>query len=165
MISLDLTFTDIEARHVCCPYDEAMVVILTLVGLNVYWILVDNGSLVKALYKQALDKMEVKNLEIKPISTPLSEFTGYLTPMGEVILSLSMGELTTKVIEMTRFLVVDYPSAYNTILGRLVVHNFKAVPFTYITWPSKSPPDVGLTLSKVIKLSLKNHMPPSLRNG
>lgn len=52
---------DVEARHTRHPYDDALVVTLTLASLKVHKILVDNESLRNVLYKQALDGIEIGN--------------------------------------------------------------------------------------------------------
>lgn len=76
--------------------------------------------------------IKIDNLAIRPINTPLLGFTGSpIMLVGEFILPLSMGELPVKVTEMTRFPMVDHPSAYNVILGRLAIHDFRTVPSTY----------------------------------
>lgn len=88
----NLTFTKNEAMHIRCPYDDAFVVTLTLVRLNVHWILVDNESSMNELYKYALDKIKINSSVVKSVNTPLSGFTGSpIMPVGEVILPLSMG--------------------------------------------------------------------------
>lgn len=58
---------------------------------------------------------------MKPIHTPLGGFTGNrLLPLGTVSL--------TRVVN---FLVVDYLSAYNVILGRPMLNRIKVVTLTY----------------------------------
>lgn len=95
-------------------------------------ILVDNNGLVNVLYKQVLDKMEIKNLAVKLVNTSFLGFLGSLImPVGEVIPPSSKGELPVRVTEMTKFLVVDHPSAYNAIIRRPAIHNFRAVPSSY----------------------------------
>lgn len=130
--SLYLTFTEDKAKHICRSHDDTLMVTMTLEGLKVYQILVDNGSLVNVLYKQALDKMKIGSLVVRLVNTPLSRFTGSpIMPVGKAILSLSMGELSNRVIEMIEFLVVDHPLAYSAILVSLAMHSFKAIPSTY----------------------------------
>ncbi|KAK4397664.1 hypothetical protein Sango_1241900 [Sesamum angolense] len=48
-----------------------------------------------------------------------------------ISLSLSLGTEPTRRTRMVRFLVVDMPSAYNLILGRLALNTFQAVVSTY----------------------------------
>lgn len=63
--SFNLIFTDAEAKKIHCPHDDTLVVTLTLLGLNMHQILIDNGRLMNTLYKQTLDKMEIDNLTVR----------------------------------------------------------------------------------------------------
>lgn len=51
-----------------------------------------------------------------------------------------MDKLSARVIEMTKFLVVDRLSAYNAIITKPAIHKFKVVSFSYhtiIKFPTK----------------------------
>lgn len=52
-------------------------------------------------------------------------------PIREATIPLFVGQLTTRITKMAKFLAVDYPSAYNIILVRLAIHRFKKVPSIY----------------------------------
>lgn len=129
---MDLTFIEVEAKQTLFLHDDILVVTPTLAGLNMHRILVGNGSSMNVLYRQALDKKKIDNLAVRPINMPLSRFSGSLImPMGKAILPLSMGELLARVTKMTKFLMVDNPSAYNVIIRRPAIHNFRAVLSLY----------------------------------
>lgn len=59
-------------------------------------------------------------------------FTGdRLFPLGIIGLSVTVRVGEKQVIKVIDFLVVDYPSAYNAIFGRLTLNQMKAVTSTY----------------------------------
>lgn len=72
---VDVTFTEAKVKHVQDPHDDVLMVTLTLIGLNVHRILVNNGNSVNVLYKHALDKIEIESLKVRPVYTTLSGFT------------------------------------------------------------------------------------------
>ncbi|XP_075494699.1 uncharacterized protein LOC142532266 [Primulina tabacum] len=79
-----------------------------------------------------LDQMKVEGFEFEPISTPLYGFAGHaIPPLGQIVLPLSLGHEPRRVTKMTTFTVVDTPSAYNGILGRPALKDFRAVASTY----------------------------------
>ncbi|XP_031258087.1 uncharacterized protein LOC116116135 [Pistacia vera] len=93
--------------------------------------LVDNGSAVNILFASTFKRMNLDEADLKPASFPLYGFTGdHLLPKGTISLPVTLGNLdeVTKVIE---FLVVDCPSAFNGILGRPLLRQFKAVTLIY----------------------------------
>lgn len=87
---LDRTFVDGKARHNRHPHYDTLVITSTLASLNMHRILVDNKSSMNLLYKQALDKIEIDSLAVRPVNTLISGFTGSpFMLMRKVILSLS----------------------------------------------------------------------------
>ncbi|XP_073038076.1 uncharacterized protein [Primulina eburnea] len=54
-----------------------------------------------------------------------------IPPLGQIVLALSLGHEPRRITKMTIFSVVDTPSAYNGILGRLALKDFRAVASTY----------------------------------
>ncbi|XP_073277696.1 uncharacterized protein [Primulina huaijiensis] len=103
-----------------------------LVNYDVAMIFIDNGSPVNVLFKSTLDQMKVEGFEFEPVSTPLYGFAGHATPpLGQIVLPLSLGNDPRRVTQMIAFTVVDIPSAYNGILGRPALKDFRAVASTY----------------------------------
>ncbi|XP_031286100.1 uncharacterized protein LOC116144813 [Pistacia vera] len=93
--------------------------------------LVDNGSAVNILLQQAFKRMQLDEADLKPTSFPFYDFTrDHLIPKGTIALPITLGE-TNEMTKMREFLVVDYPSAFNGILGRPLLWNFKAVTSIY----------------------------------
>lgn len=53
-------------------------------------------------------------------------------PEGSIIeLPLSLGERKKAIARIEEFVVINSPSTYNAILGRLAIYHFNAVPLTY----------------------------------
>ncbi|XP_075479380.1 uncharacterized protein LOC142520261 [Primulina tabacum] len=76
--------------------------------------------------------MKLEGFEFEPISTPLYGFAGHaIPPFGHIVLPLSLGHDPRRVTEMITFTMVDSPSAYNGILGRPTLKDFRAVASTY----------------------------------
>ena len=61
-------------------------------------------------------------------------------PLGAVTLSVIVGDYPQQIMKDVTFLVVDYSSTYNTILGHPTLNSWKAVTSTYhlmIKFPTK----------------------------
>ena len=52
-------------------------------------------------------------------------------PLGVVTLSVTVGDYPQQIMKDVTFLVVDYSSTYNTILGHPTLNSWKAVTSTY----------------------------------
>ncbi|XP_073046094.1 uncharacterized protein [Primulina eburnea] len=122
-----------DLRGVVTPYNDAFVVTTTIANYDVARIFIDNGSSVNILFKSTLDQMKMGGFEFEPISTPLYGFAEHvILPLGQIVLPLSLGTDSRRVTKMIAFTVVDTPSAYNGILGRPALKDFRAVASSYI---------------------------------
>ena len=52
-------------------------------------------------------------------------------PLGAVTLLVTVGDYPQQIMKDVTFLVVDYSSTYNTILGHPTLNSWKAVTSTY----------------------------------
>ena len=69
---------------------------------------------------------------IRPFTSPLVSFTGdRIVLIGIVTLTVIAGTYPAKVTKEIDFLIVDSPSTYNIILGRLAFNRLRAVTSTY----------------------------------
>lgn len=69
------------------PHDDVLVIPLCISNTNVRRILVDNGSSINIIYKEAFDRIAVRSVQVKPISIPLTDFIGIaIMPIGSVSL-------------------------------------------------------------------------------
>ena len=65
-------------------------------------------------------------------NAPLVGFRGMrVFPLKSVTLSVTMGNYPQQITEDVTFLVVNYSSAYNAIIGRPTLNSWKAVTSTY----------------------------------
>ncbi|XP_073298467.1 uncharacterized protein [Primulina huaijiensis] len=104
----------------------------TIANYYVAKIFIDNRSSVNVLFKSTLDQMKVEGFEFEPISTPLYGFAGHdIQSLGQIVLPLSLGTDLRRVTKMIAFAVVDTPTAYNGILRRPALKDFRAVASTY----------------------------------
>ncbi|XP_073041818.1 uncharacterized protein [Primulina eburnea] len=128
----DSSFGPDDLRGIVAPHNDALVVTATVANYDVARIFIDNGSSVNILFKSTLDKMKVEGFEFDPISTPLYGFAGHaIPPIGHIVLPLSLRHEPRRVTKMTTFTMVDTPSAYNGILWRPALKDFRAVASTY----------------------------------
>ncbi|XP_073033713.1 uncharacterized protein [Primulina eburnea] len=127
-----ISFGPEDLRGVVTPHNDALVVTATMANYDVERIFIDNGSSVNVLFKSTLDQMKMGVFEFEPVSTPLYGFAGHaIPPLGQIVLPLSLGTDPRWVTKMIAFNVVDTLSAYNGILGRPSLKDFRAVASTY----------------------------------
>ncbi|XP_010670084.2 uncharacterized protein LOC104887185 [Beta vulgaris subsp. vulgaris] len=125
-------FTSEDAKGIINPHDDPLVVSLQISNAMVHRVLVDGGSSVNILYKETFEKMGFDKACLKPASYPVIGFTGAsVVPEGTVKLAVKLGEGSRSKDLMVEFLVVDVPTAYNAIIGRLLIHDAQAVVSTY----------------------------------
>ncbi|GFY99208.1 hypothetical protein Acr_13g0006090 [Actinidia rufa] len=96
-----ITFNNDDLRGLHFPHDDALVVSAFIANFNVQRILVDNRSSADILFISAFDKMKIGLDKLHPFHTPLD------------------------------FIMVDCPSPYNAILGRLTLGRTRAITSTY----------------------------------
>ncbi|XP_050278039.1 uncharacterized protein LOC126719545 [Quercus robur] len=104
-------------------------------------VLVDNGSSADILYYLAFQQMRIERERLIPTNAPLVGFGGTrVYPLGAVTLLMMVGDYLQQITKDVTFLVVDYLSAYNAILGHPTLNTWKAVTSTYhlmIKFPTK----------------------------
>jgi len=76
--------------------------------------------------------MRIGRERLIPTNAPLVGFKGTkVHPLGAVTLPVTVGDYPQQITKDVTFLVVDYSSAYNAILGRPTLNSWKAVTSTY----------------------------------
>ena len=81
-------------------------------------ILVDNGSSADILYYPTFQQMGIDRARLIPTNALLVGFGGTkVLPLGAITLSVTVGDYPQQIIKDVTFLVVDYSSVYNSILG------------------------------------------------
>ena len=96
--------------------------------MNVHRTLVDDGSSVDILFLKAYEQMGIGLHELTPTPIPLYGFTGDdLIPVGSINLALTVGTYPRISSVMANFLVVDFPLAFNAMLGRPTLRELQAI--------------------------------------
>ncbi|XP_031265788.1 uncharacterized protein LOC116124228 [Pistacia vera] len=127
----EITFSEKDAVQLHHPNDDALVITPQIGCFNVHRMLVDNGSIVNILFQLAFEKMKLDEADLKPTSIPLYDFRrDHLIPKGTISLPVMLGD-SDGVTKITEFLVIDCLSAFNGILGRPLLRNFRAVTSIY----------------------------------
>ncbi|RWW16202.1 hypothetical protein GW17_00019919 [Ensete ventricosum] len=80
------------------------------------------------LYLDTFQKLEMTNQDLVPMTSTLTGFTGdEITPTGVVTLPMTFDDEPRTKTFMVPFMVVDLPSAYNTIIDRPTLNKLKAI--------------------------------------
>ena len=99
---------------------------------TIHQVLVNNGSSADIIFASTFDQMGIGREKPEPVSTHLRGFSGEkVLPLGSIQLVLTLGDPTCQATTTVRFLIVDAPSAYNVLLGRLSLNAIKAIPSAY----------------------------------
>lgn len=130
--TVDITFTEEDARHVHHPHNDALVIKAAIGGLNVHRVLVDNGSSVNILAYSTYQKMGLLDKEMAPSYNELYGFTGNpVQIVGRVKLPLTLGEEPRSATQVVEFMVVNEDISYNGILGRPMLKEMRVVTSIY----------------------------------
>ncbi|XP_073137462.1 uncharacterized protein [Henckelia pumila] len=123
-----LSFGPKDLKGVSSNHNDALVIRAMVANYDVARIFVDSGSSVNVLFQEAIDQMDLGQYKMEPVVTSLFGFTGYaIRPVGLVHLPLTLGKGNGRKTRIVSFIIVDAPSAYNTILGRPAMTTFMAV--------------------------------------
>ena len=139
-----IRFSEEYARRLHHPHDDALVVSIRIEDYNMHRVLVDNGSSANILYYLAFQQMGIGKERLILTNAPLVGFGGTrVLPLGAITLSIVVGDYPQQIAKDVTFLVVDYSSAYNAILGWPTLNSWKAVTSTYHLM-IKFPTDYGV---------------------
>lgn len=87
-------------------------------NISVHRIFIDNGSVVDILFYNTFRKMGLKDSDLKPVVTPLYEFTSESIILKEMVaFPIIVGEFPTNATVMAHLLVVDCLTTFNVIIG------------------------------------------------
>ncbi|XP_076883229.1 uncharacterized protein LOC143531932 [Bidens hawaiensis] len=108
--------------------DVILVITLCIANYFVHMILFDGGNSVNIIQLDSLKKMDIPDIEIIPRSSVLVGFSGETkNTLGDIKLLVYIEGVNS----LQKFCVIDSLSYCNVILGRLWIHDMKAVPSTY----------------------------------
>ncbi|XP_024010481.1 uncharacterized protein LOC112085494 [Eutrema salsugineum] len=123
-----LIFTEADTIGLHKPHNDALVVELLLDDVEVSRILIDTGSSVNIIFKDALDQLDIPSDKIEPFIEPLTGFDGErCMTVGTVKIPIYLAG----VAKIIQFLILDKPVIYNAILSTPWLHAMKAVASTY----------------------------------
>ncbi|XP_028104738.1 uncharacterized protein LOC114303787 [Camellia sinensis] len=127
-----ITFTEVDCIGIRFPHDDPFVISALLSNYKVRRVLVNNSSSSDIIFLNVNRQPKVEEESLSPLQTPLVGFTGdRVTSMGSIDLSITIGEYLRQTTKLVTFLVVDYLSAYNIILGSTALNAFQAIISTY----------------------------------
>ena len=128
---LDIIFTDVDAKQLHYPHDDAIVITLTIATYTTRRVLVDNGSSTNILYYPVFQQVRINKELLRLVNVPLIGFGGIkVLPSGTISLPIVVGSYP-QINKEVNFLVVDCSSSYNAIIGRLTLNSWKAATSTY----------------------------------
>ena len=131
-----MLFSKEDSRGVKQPYDDLLVIMLMIKGLNTRRVLIDNRSLADIIYLSAFQQLKVDSKRIHPFESPLVSFSGdKVYPRGIVTLTVMAGSYPLQVTNKHNLLVVDSPSFYNVIIGRPTLNRLKAAVTPQTRYP------------------------------
>ena len=131
-IDQDMSFNERDASRVKQSHNDPLVIMLTIERFNTKRIPVDNGSSADIIYLPAFQQLKLDPRRLRPFDSPLISFSGdRVYPKGIVTLTVTVGTYLRQLTRQLDFLVVDYPSSYNVIIGRPTLNRWKAATPTY----------------------------------
>ena len=127
-----ITFSDSDMEGCQHPYDDPLVIKAVVANKMIHRVLVDNGSSADIIFASAFDKMGIGREKLELVNACLRGFFGErVLPLGSIQLVLTLGDPPCQATTTVRFLIVDAPSAYNTLLGRPSLNTIRAIPSAY----------------------------------
>ena len=125
-----ITFSDFDMEGCQYPHVDPLVIRVVVAKKTIHRVLIDNGSSVDIIYASAFDKMGIRREKLELVSAHLRGFSGErVLPLGSIQLVLTLGDPPCQATTTVRFLIVDAPSTYNMLLGRL--NAIRAIPYGY----------------------------------
>ncbi|KAL2228080.1 UNVERIFIED_CONTAM: hypothetical protein Sindi_1787700 [Sesamum indicum] len=110
----NIVFGDEDLSLDMLDQNDPMVIKIDIANYQVHKVLIDDGSSVDIIFSDVLRKMDLGNVKLRPVRTPLVGFGGSeVVPEGVIELPVSLGEEPRRKTCMVQFLVVDSPFTYN----------------------------------------------------
>ena len=103
---------------IVAEHDDPMVISAIMVNVEVRRVFIDQGSSTDIIFREAFDKLGLKNFDVQSYPEELIGFSGEKVHLDRFItlhLTLAAKPLTRTI--KVDFLVVDCPLTYNVIVG------------------------------------------------
>ena len=105
-----------------------MVISAKMVNAEVKQVFIDQGSSANIIFRDAFNKLRLKNSDLQSYKKELMDFSGEkVYPYVFVTLHVTLGIRPKTLTVKVDFFVVDYPSTYNVILGRPTLNKIEAI--------------------------------------
>ena len=109
-----------------------LTVTINTAGFTIRRVMIDNRSSADILYLPAYQQMKLDKDKLRPMDAPLVGFTGdRVCPVSIITLPITVGHYLKTISKTVDFLVVNYPSAYNAIIGQPTLNGLRVVSSTY----------------------------------
>jgi len=123
----NIVFSKRDGRGIRQPHDDPLVIMLRIEEFNIHRVLIDNGSSVDIIYLPVFQQMKLDKRRIRPFTSPLVSFSGdRIVLRGIVTLTMIAGTYPAHNTKEIDFLIIDYRSTYNVILGRPALNKLRA---------------------------------------
>ncbi|CAL8162011.1 unnamed protein product [Prunus armeniaca] len=104
-----------------------MIIRAEIADYDVGRVLIDIGSSINVIFADAFRGLGITDNMVNRQITPLLSFSGDLVqPVGSVSLPIAFDVAHRKTMMYDQFLIVDCPTAYNVIVGRMTLTRVKA---------------------------------------
>ncbi|XP_050248540.1 uncharacterized protein LOC126695767 [Quercus robur] len=111
-------FSEEDAQRLHHPHNDALVVSIQVRDYNTHRVLVDNGSSTDILYYPVFQQMRIEKERLILTNAPLVGFRGTkVYPIKAITLHVTVGDYPQQITKDVTFLVINYSSTYNAILG------------------------------------------------
>lgn len=109
------------------PQTNGLVIKAEIGGYNVERVFINAGNSVDVIFWDCFRRLGLKSM-VDPVETSLFGFAGESVRVtGRVKLQLTLGEGRLRQLRTINFMLVDAPSQYNVMLGRLAINAYTAI--------------------------------------
>ena len=127
-----ITFSDADLEGCQHPHDDSLVIRAIVANKTVHMVLIDNGSSTNIIFVSTFNKRGIGRENLEPVNAHLRGFSDErILTLGSVQLVLNQGDPPCQATMLTKFLIVEAPSAYNMLLGRPSLNAIRAVLSAY----------------------------------
>lgn len=143
-----MTFIEEDAKGVIQPHNDMLVITITIANFTVRQVLVDSGSSADIIFSVAYYQLGIIESPLVSCDAELFGFAGeQVSPVGSVLLPVTMGTYPTSATTLVDFLVVNKQSSYNIIIGHSNMSALHTVSYIYHL-TLKFPTPMGLRVVK-----------------
>uniref|UniRef100_A0A803PYU0 HAT C-terminal dimerisation domain-containing protein n=1 Tax=Cannabis sativa TaxID=3483 RepID=A0A803PYU0_CANSA len=125
-------FIEEDAAQVKFLRNDPLVITAQIRNITVSRCMVENGASSNILFRSTYEKMGIQLANLAPYTQVMYDFfIQGIAPMGYIRLPLTVGENPTTKMLMAQFVVINVPSAFDTMIGRPALYDLKAITSIY----------------------------------